>query len=135
MINMAKKCEQCGTCTKVCPIAEISDGLDIYKIFTEEDFNIWNCCSCFLCEENCPNKLSVREEIFRKRQALNLKNFPARIKKFYENIVDSGFVFPMDEIQNIIRKKIGLKELDIDKIKSEIKKIISKTKQGAKANT
>ncbi len=135
MISMSEKCEQCGNCTEVCPIAEIIDDLETFEVFTDKDFDLWNCCSCFLCEENCPNKLSVREEIFKKRQAIDLQNFPKRIRKYYNNIIETGFVFPMDEIQNLTRKKIGLKELDLEKIKSEIKKLIAKTESGAKAET
>ena len=128
---MTEQCDQCGECTKVCPIMEILKESNIYNIFTDENFDLWNCCSCFLCEQNCPKNLSVRDEIFRKRCSTNLNEFPLRIKKYFENIKNSGFVFPMDEFQNMVRKKIGLKELALKKIGSEIKKILSKIRSGA----
>ncbi|MHA1381261.1 MAG: 4Fe-4S dicluster domain-containing protein [Candidatus Helarchaeota archaeon] len=125
---MNKKCEKCGICTKVCPIIELTNGPEIFKIFMGEDIEIWNCCSCFLCEENCPNNLSVREEIFKKRRSLDIDNFPHRIRKYLENIKETGFIFPMDEFHNVLREKLGLKELNLEKIKTEIKELFKRSK-------
>lgn len=131
MTNSAEKCQKCGTCTRVCPIKEIDNDSELYSVFSDEDVNLWNCCSCFLCEENCPQNLSVREELFKKRRSLDINNFPQRIRKYLENVKETGFIFPMDEYHNVLREKLGLNELDFKKIKTEIKKIIEKSESEA----
>ncbi|MHA1384534.1 MAG: 4Fe-4S dicluster domain-containing protein [Candidatus Helarchaeota archaeon] len=129
---MAEKCTKCGICTKVCPITDIRKDNEIYLIFENDDFELWNCCSCFLCEENCPINLSVREEMFKRRRSINIDNFPQRIRKYLKNIEETGFVFPLDEVHNLTRKKIGLKELNLEKIRADIKKLFLKTEVGDK---
>ena len=122
------ECKECGACTNACPLNEYDENYIVYKIFfgPEKGFKLWTrCCSCFLCEENCPYGLNPREEIFKIRRNSDRSNIPPRIIKYYENIKRTGFVFNIDEYVNEERIEYGLVKLNLDRIKSEVNKLFN----------
>ncbi|NHI90881.1 MAG: 4Fe-4S dicluster domain-containing protein [Candidatus Lokiarchaeota archaeon] len=123
---MSVKCAKCNTCTKNCPIIEITGKENLFEVFFGNEENIWNCSSCFTCEEVCPENLSVRDQIFRIRRSLELDDLQKGIKKYFKNLIETGNVFEIDEDYiNERRSAMGLGEIDFKKIKSEIKKLMA----------
>lgn len=126
---MSETCEKCDNCVKACPIMEIDKTFKINDIFFEENPEIWKCCSCFLCEAVCPNKLSVREELFKKRRKEGKEALPKRIQKYHDNIMKQGFALPIEELQQHVMKKLGLSEINLEKIKRSLEKILSENER------
>jgi len=123
---MALNCKKCNTCTENCPIIEVTGKGNLFEVFFGNEENIWNCSSCFTCEEVCPENLSVRDQIFQIRRSLEFDDLPRGIKKYFNNLVETGNVFDIDEeFINERRSAMGLGEIDFEKIKSEIKKLMA----------
>ena len=123
LVESKKECQECGACVQACPLNEVDKDFIVYKILLDNmiDFDIWTrCCSCFLCEENCPIKLSPREEIFRKRRDSKNQKISKRIETYFKNIVKNGFVFKINNDINDERSNIGLFKIDIKRVKDEI---------------
>ncbi|MHA1269541.1 MAG: hypothetical protein ACTSPY_07105 [Candidatus Helarchaeota archaeon] len=127
LIDAEKECKKCGVCVDACPINEYDNSFILFKIFfkNELDFNIWtNCCSCFLCEENCPYNLSPRDEIFKKRRiSKNVSDIPKRIQKYSKNLFKTGFLLDINDTINDIRQDLGLTKLNLKRIKNDIEKL------------
>ena len=123
---MSDKCTKCNTCTDNCPIIEVTGKENLYDVFFGNEENIWNCSSCFTCDEVCPENLSVRNQIFRIRRSLKFENLPRGIKKYFRNLVETGNVFEIDEeFINERRTTMSLGDIDFKKIKSELKKLMA----------
>ncbi len=68
-----KHCYQCGRCTGICPISEIDPNYNPRKILQLAALEIsdkvlpssaiWKCASCYLCNENCPQNVRVKDII------------------------------------------------------------------------
>lgn len=63
-------CMQCGTCTTVCPVNNVSSysPRQILRSITTDsatvedvDHNIWNCLTCNTCVVNCPRGIEILE--------------------------------------------------------------------------
>ena len=122
---MALYCKKCNTCTENCPIIEVSGKKNLFEVFFGSNENIWNCSSCFTCEEVCPEKLSVRDEIFEKRRELKLSNFSKEFQNYYRRLLETGNIFVLDEEWiNERRKKMGLGSMEFEKIKKELKEML-----------
>ncbi|XOF34766.1 MAG: heterodisulfide reductase-related iron-sulfur binding cluster [Candidatus Electrothrix sp. YB6] len=61
-------CMQCGTCTAVCPVNNVSSysARRILRAITtdaatveEVDRNVWNCMTCNACVESCPRGIEI----------------------------------------------------------------------------
>lgn len=61
-------CMQCGTCTTVCPVNNVSSysARQILRAITtdaatveEVDQNVWNCLTCNACVESCPRGIEI----------------------------------------------------------------------------
>lgn len=69
------ECYQCGTCGSSCPVAKITERFNprvVIKLWRFGDMNnpsheflssnaFWLCCSCYNCQERCPQKIPVTE--------------------------------------------------------------------------
>ena len=79
----ASACMNCGVCTAVCPM-----GLDIlprqlfrYVIIgvkdkvLENQETIFSCLMCKMCEQNCPAKVNITENVRTLRGYINRKVF------------------------------------------------------------
>jgi len=122
---MSDICTKCDECTKACPLITITREDRIWKIYFNEDIDIWNCSSCFRCEESCPVDLSVRDALFIKRRDLKESEIPPKFKHYFQNILESGNVFTIDEFVNEKRKTLGLDPIDFEKIKAELKNLFA----------
>jgi heterodisulfide reductase subunit C len=86
-------CFACTTCTAACPIANqweykphqlirmIILGMREEVLSSKE---IWECLTCFECQERCPQKVRVTDIIF------DAKNLAAEEGKIPENVVGLG---------------------------------------------
>ena len=74
--NTLAYCYQCGTCSGVCPVAQVTKGrynprkLILNSLLglksnllqgAENNFNIWGCQVCDTCDEMCPQKVELTE--------------------------------------------------------------------------
>jgi len=121
--KLKNDCKECGVCVDVCPIHEYDENYIVYKIFFDinSEFKLWTrCCSCFLCEENCPYELSPREFIFEKRRESKKQAAPDRINEYLKKITKIGFSFEITDFINEIREDMDLYSFDYKKIKNDI---------------
>lgn len=113
-------CIQCGTCVGGCPSGRIS-ALRIRKIFREtqlglketvlSDDNLWNCTTCYTCQERCPRGVHTTNTV---RIIRNLavkygyiKNNHRRICEFF---LTYGHAVPINDETRQVRKDLGLAE-------------------------
>jgi len=111
-------CQQCGTCSRICPIEEIEPDRVLSDLFFEKEINPWLCCSCHLCTDNCPEALSPRDKMFAIRRLKIANGFKGgeRLLKYIRLLKERGFLFPVDDDTNQERNALGLPELDLKKI-------------------
>lgn len=124
---MSEHCIKCDECTKACPLIKVTNEKDIWRIFFDESINIWNCSSCFRCEEHCPVNLSIRDTLFEQRRAMKKSEHPQKFLQYFKNIIETGNVFPLDELVNERRKTLGLEPINFQKIKTELKKLLAES--------
>ncbi len=122
---MGVNCKKCNTCTENCPVIEVTGKENLFEVFFGNEENIWDCSSCFTCEEVCPQNLSVRDQIFRTRRGLKLDNFPKNFINYFNRLIETGNVFELDEEWiNERREKMGLGKINFKAIKEQFKKIM-----------
>ena len=77
-------CVQCTTCANVCPVVANSDGKSHdYGMSPQQIMNflrlglkdvtliaglVWNCTTCYMCQENCPQQIPVTDILFELRK-------------------------------------------------------------------
>ncbi len=122
---MSSICIKCDKCTQACPLIIVTKQGQLWDIFFDKEINIWNCSSCFRCEESCPVNLSVRDAIFEKRRALKRAEIPRNFIDYFQNILSSGNVFFVDELTNEMRSELGLEPIAFEEIKAEVKKLLA----------
>jgi len=79
----ASACMNCGVCTAICPM-----GLDLLprQLFRyvvigveekvlENQETIFSCLMCKMCEQNCPAKVNITENVRTLRKYINRKVF------------------------------------------------------------
>ncbi|MFX1480558.1 MAG: 4Fe-4S dicluster domain-containing protein [Promethearchaeota archaeon] len=135
-------CYQCGTCSSTCPVAFITNGeynprkIIEYSLLGLKDLllkdqkpNVWLCCTCQLCVEQCPQNVFLTEifERIKNKIILSGASYPDTFKMQAKSIVEDGLAIPLT--QPIIRRRNQLK---LPKIESadinEIKKLLDATK-------
>ncbi|MHA1649491.1 MAG: 4Fe-4S dicluster domain-containing protein [Candidatus Helarchaeota archaeon] len=121
---MSNLCTQCDECTKACPLSIITGQKALWGIFFNQNFNIWDCTSCFRCEAACPLELSVRDALFEKRRSIKYSNFPSKYRIYFESLLKTGNVFPLDNLVNEQRQQIGLEPINFERIRIELKKLL-----------
>ena len=66
-----------------------------------------------------------RDEIFKKRRKLELNDFSKEFRNYYRRLLETGNIFKLDEEWiNERRKKMGLKSIDFDEIKKQLKEML-----------
>lgn len=79
----AAQCLNCGVCTAVCPMGiatlprtlqrEVLLGLDDRILARLPE--VYSCLLCRMCEDNCPAKVRIAENVRRLRTILNRRQF------------------------------------------------------------
>jgi heterodisulfide reductase subunit C len=116
-----KACIQCGTCTGSCPSGRRT-AWRIRQIFlktlnglrddvlTAED--LWNCTTCYTCQERCPRKVKTTD-IVRSLRNLAVREGHMREDhaKVCQLVFNYGHAVPINEDVKATRKRLGLTEI------------------------
>jgi heterodisulfide reductase subunit C len=116
-----RACLQCGTCTGSCPSGRRT-AWRIRQIFlktinglreeTLSSDDLWNCTTCYTCQERCPRKVKTTD-IVRVLRNLAVKEGRMRPEhvKVCEVFFKHGHAVPANDDVKVIRKRLGLSEL------------------------
>ena len=114
----AKLCFQCGTCTASCPSGRYT-SYRIRKIIRQTQLglkeeilsskDLWDCTTCYACEERCPREVPIVDII------INLRNmavaqghmFDAH-KKTAEALYEGGHTVSFNDKVKAQREELGL---------------------------
>jgi heterodisulfide reductase subunit C len=141
-------CYQCGTCSSSCPVALITNGeynprkiieqslLGLKDLLIKEQTpNIWLCCTCQMCVEECPQNVFLTEIFERIKNKIVLlgEPYPETFKVQAKAVLENALAIPMT--QPIIRRRdqLGLPKVESAKI-NEITKLLDATKFKEKLN-
>jgi len=116
------KCYQCGTCASSCPVARITARFNPRVVIKNAlagerehvvvDEPIWLCCSCYNCQERCPQGVEIAELIFALRNiALREGHSPKAFVEMSSNFVTEGRVVPISSFTVKRREALGLPPL------------------------
>ncbi len=117
-------CYQCGTCASSCPVARLDSSFNPREIITlsllgekEEVVSgdaIWLCCSCFNCQERCPQNVEIADLFYALRNiALEAGHAPGMFADFASALVAEGRIV---KISKFVEKK--REEYDLPPLKS-----------------
>jgi len=130
-------CYQCGTCTSSCPVAKVTDKYNPREIIKlsllgerEEVLSgdiIWLCCSCYNCQERCPQEVEIADVIYTLRNiAIQEGNIPDIYVAFAEGISGEGRIVPISKFAEKKREEYGLPPLKPANVEA-LKKILEAT--------
>ena len=139
MKEASEICLKCGTCCVVrahfCHI-QYDEQFDakntyVYNCLDSEEPaenpNIWMCVSCHKCEEICPYEVSpIRFIEAMKSRALELGIAHPMILGEVENILSTGYAFPLTRSSKRQREQLGLDPL-VEGAAEDILSIAEKT--------
>ncbi len=117
-----EKCLKCGTCSLACYVTRFCGMFNpkdnyIYHIFSQEqpqkNPNLWLCSSCHKCHEICPYDVNPTEVIEAlKEAAFEQGHIPDLILGEVEQIISTGFAFPLHSSTHTQRERLGLPRLE-----------------------
>ena len=130
-------CYQCGTCASSCPVAKITDKFNPREIIKlsllgekEEVLSgdsIWLCCSCYNCQERCPQKVEIADVIYALRNMAFEKGYmPNLYSEFASAIINDGRIAKISKFMEQKRPTIGLPPLQPTGVDA-LRKILSAT--------
>ncbi len=130
-------CYQCGTCASSCPVAKITDKFNPREIIKlsllgekEEVLSgdpIWLCCSCYNCQERCPQKVEIADIIYALRNMAFEKGcVPNIYSEFASAIINDGRIAKISKFMEQKRSTIGLPPLQPTGVNA-LRKILSAT--------
>jgi heterodisulfide reductase subunit C len=116
------QCYQCGTCASSCPVAKITDKFNPRKVIKlsllgekEEVISsdsIWLCCSCYNCQERCPQKVEIADIIYALRNMAFEKGYiPNIYSEFASAIISDGRIVTISKFLEKKRLDLGLPPL------------------------
>jgi heterodisulfide reductase subunit C len=131
------RCYQCGTCVSSCPVARITDKFnprEIIKLSLLEEMDevlssdsIWLCCSCYSCQERCPQKVEIADVIYAIRNMAFEKGYiPNIYSEFASAILQDGRIVKISKFVEQKRSTIGLPPLTPTGVDA-LRKILSAT--------
>jgi heterodisulfide reductase subunit C len=134
-------CYQCGTCASSCPVAKINPRFNPREIIKlsllgekEEVISsdtIWLCCSCYNCQERCPQKVEIADLIYALRNiAFEEQNSPDIYLEFVSALMNNGRIVPVSKFIEKKRPVYGLPPLQPTGIEA-LNKILSAIRFGA----
>lgn len=130
-------CYQCGTCASSCPVAKITDRFNPREVIKLSLFGerkeilsgdaIWLCCSCYNCQERCPQKVEIADVIYALRN-LAIKNghIPNIYTEFATGLINEGRIVPVSKFVEKKRPDYGLPPLKPTGVDA-LRKILSAT--------
>lgn len=130
-------CYQCGTCASSCPVAKITPKFNPREVIKlsllgEKDEvvageAIWLCCSCFNCQERCPQKVEIADVIYALRNiALAEGHIPNIYSEFASALLNEGRIVQVSKFVEKKRETFGLPPLKPTGVDA-IRKILSET--------
>jgi len=130
-------CYQCGTCASSCPVAKITDKFNPREVIKlsllgekEEVLSgdsIWLCCSCYNCQERCPQKVEIADVIYALRNMAFEKGYmPNLYSEFASAIINDGRIAKISKFMEQKRPAIGLPPLQPTGVDA-LRKILSAT--------
>jgi heterodisulfide reductase subunit C len=130
-------CYQCGTCASSCPVAKITPKFnprEVIKLSLLGEKNevisgeaIWLCCSCFNCQERCPQKVEIADVIYALRNiALAEGHIPNIYSEFASALQNEGRIVQVSKFVEKKRETYGLPPLKPTGVDA-IRKILSAT--------
>ena len=134
----ARKCYQCGTCTSSCPVAKITSRFNpreimLLTLYAKKDElisgdAIWLCCSCFNCQERCPQKVEIAECVYVLRNmAFKEGYFPNIYSDFASALLNDGRIVKVPKFAEKKRPTLGLPPLQPTGVDA-LKKILAATR-------
>jgi heterodisulfide reductase subunit C len=130
-------CYQCGTCASSCPVTKITDKFNPREIIKlsllgekEEVLSgdsIWLCCSCYNCQERCPQKVEIADVVYALRNIAFKKGYiPNLYSEFASAIMNDGRIAKISKFTEQKRPTIGLPPLQPTGVEA-LRKILSET--------
>lgn len=131
-------CYQCGTCASSCPVAKITPNFNPREVIRlsllgekEEVLSgeaIWLCCSCYNCQERCPQKVEVADVIYTLRNIAFEKGYTPEIyPQFASALLEDGRIVKVSQFVENKRPTLGLPPLQPTGIKA-MRSILSTSK-------
>jgi heterodisulfide reductase subunit C len=128
-------CYQCGTCASSCPVAKITPKFNPREVIRlsllgekEEVLSgdpIWLCCSCYNCQERCPQKVEVADVIYTLRNIAFEKGYtPDIYSQFASALQEEGRIVKVSKFVENKRPTVGLPPLQPTGIEA-MRKILS----------
>ena len=117
----AKLCFQCGTCTASCPSGKNTAyrtrkimrmaQLGLKDMIIESE-DLWQCTTCYTCEERCPRGVPIVDVVIALRNiaVANGKMYDAH-KKTADNLVKFGHTVSINDKVKAQRAELGLPEV------------------------
>jgi heterodisulfide reductase subunit C len=116
-------CYQCGTCASSCPVARLDSSFNPREIIKlsllgekEEVLSgdaIWLCCSCFNCQERCPQNVEIADLIYALRNiALEAGHSPNIYSDFASALINEGRIVQISKFVEKKREEYGLPPLN-----------------------
>lgn len=117
-----KRCYQCGTCVSSCPVTRknpLFNPRELIKLSllgSEDEVlsgeSIWLCCSCYNCQERCPQKVEIADVIYALRNiALRKGHVPSIYSKFASALMNEGRIVGVSKFVESKRPTLGLPTL------------------------
>ena len=116
------RCYQCGTCASSCPVAKLDSRFNPREIIKlsllgekEEILSgdpIWLCCSCYNCQERCPQKVEIADIIYAIRNIAFKKGYIPKIySEFASALTTEGRIGKVSKFVENKRAGVGLPTL------------------------
>lgn len=114
-------CYQCGTCTGSCPSGKrtpyrirniIRKSLMGLKEEVMEDDSLWECVTCYACQERCPRGVAIVDVV---KILRNMQSHAGKMAKAHKMtgvfVLRTGHGVPINDATRELRKRVGLSEL------------------------
>ena len=144
-------CYQCGTCASSCPVARLTKRFNPRTIIKNailgnreqilRDGSIWLCCSCFNCQERCPQEIEIADLIYALRNmALKEGYAPKAFLDMASSLMDDGRIASITNFTIKRREKVGLPPIGSSGVEplnkillaTEFSRTVNKAKEAAK---
>lgn len=114
-------CMQCGKCVGSCPSGKRT-AWRIRKTFEETrlglrekvflDENLWNCTTCYTCQERCPRAIHTTDIVrIIRNLAVRSGHMKSNHKKVCQILFRYGHAVPVNDEIRKVRKELGLDEV------------------------